>query len=67
MTDGENQMRGNNILSLNEATMIEVVQYWLDNKALNPQERSPVVKGVKKQANTFDTPVFDIQLAEPTA
>ncbi len=40
-------MKGTNTLTLNEATMIEIIQYWLTNKALNPNEPSPKVSGVK--------------------
>lgn len=39
-------MKGNNIIFLNTATMIEIVQYWLDNKFLNKDESAPRVTNV---------------------
>lgn len=54
-------MKGNNSLEFNEATMMEIVQYWLDNKFLNRDETSPKVAGV--WVDTFGAaPVFEIRL-----
>lgn len=36
-------MTGNNEMVLNEATMMEIVQFWLNNKFLNKDEHSPHV------------------------
>lgn len=40
-------MTGTNKLDLNTATMIEIVQYWLDNKFLNKDEKHPRVTHVE--------------------
>lgn len=39
-------MIGSNSLVLNEATMIEALQYWLTNKVLNKDELAPKVTGI---------------------
>jgi hypothetical protein len=46
---------GANELEVNEATMMAALQYWLDNKVLNKDEKSPKVTSVKPSAcdNTF--------------
>lgn len=36
-------MKGRNQLLLNTATMIEIVQYWIDNKAMKVTEDGPFV------------------------
>lgn len=40
-------MKGNNELVLNQATMIEAVQYWLDSRMVQPV---PKVTGVVRDA-----------------
>ena len=56
-------MIGNNSLTLNEATMIDIVQYWLDNKLLNKDEKSPTVKGVKAASRSgYENNTFEISL-----
>ncbi len=55
-------MVGQNQMALNEATMIEVVQYWLDNKSLNKDEPRPKVTGVDKTSNGRYDAEFTISL-----
>lgn len=38
-------MKGNNEMVLNTATMMEIVQYYLNNKLLNKDEHAPTVTG----------------------
>lgn len=60
-------MKGNNRLVLNEATMMEIVQYWLDNKMLNKDERSPKVAsfGVAEGTSRLAPAKFEVRLEEP--
>ena len=46
-------MIGNNEFHFNESTMIEIVQYYLDNKLLNKDECSPTVKAVQRSEGFF--------------
>lgn len=41
-------MKGNNQMMLNQATMCEAVQYWLENKVFGQNNISPEVTVVKK-------------------
>lgn len=50
-------MTGRNAIEFNEATMIEIVQYWLDNKFLNKDEHSPTVMSVSRDASSGMFPV----------
>lgn len=54
-------MIGNNSIILNEATMIEAIEYWLTNKVLNPHETSPRVRAVS--ADNFQH--FKVTLEQP--
>ena len=45
-------MIGNNDLSINEATMIEAVQFWLDSKMVPPVPRITSVKSEKDYCGT---------------
>jgi len=38
---------GINTLELNEATMREALQYWIENKVVKSSESAPQVEGVK--------------------
>ena len=53
-------MKGHNSLELNEATMIEAIQYWLN--AQFRDGKAPVVKGVKSQNGMI--PSFTISVEE---
>lgn len=53
-------MKGSNTLSLNQATIIEAVQCWVNQKFHDPK---PVVKSVKK-SNQGLNDTFDIELEE---
>lgn len=44
-------MKGNNKLILNEATMIEAVQFWLDSKMVH---KAPKVTNVKHIGSGYD-------------
>lgn len=59
-------MYGCNSMELNEATMKEIVQYWLDNKFLNQHNGSPKVGSVKGE-NTLGCQTFTVELISPTA
>lgn len=54
-------MKGNNTLQLNEATMIEAVQYWLDSQMM-PGASPKVVRVAPHTDNCV--PVFDVRLEE---
>ena len=45
---------GENTLELNEATMIKIVQYYVDNKIIKSGEVGPTVTGVKVASNTMN-------------
>lgn len=45
-------MTGVNELILNEATMIEAIQFWLDSKMHQPV---PTVTSVKSEKNTYSS------------
>jgi len=40
-------MIGSNTIIFNQATMIEIVQYWITNKMMSKDEPSPAVHSVK--------------------
>ena len=40
--------KGRNRLEICQSTVVEAVQYWLDNKVWRTNEKGPVVKSVKK-------------------
>ena len=56
-------MIGTNELKLNEATMIEVVEYWLTNKVLRHDSPAPRVASVKASNNGYDSQ-FTVTLEE---
>ncbi|MCR4319764.1 MAG: hypothetical protein NUV74_05435 [Candidatus Brocadiaceae bacterium] len=51
-------MKGSNDLILNEATMIEAIQFWLDSRMVPPV---PKVTGVKAKADGYSS-TFTIAL-----
>jgi hypothetical protein len=53
-------MKGNNTLILNEATMIEAVQFWLDSKIVPSQ--SPKVTSVKHDKTDAYSDCFKVLL-----
>jgi hypothetical protein len=53
-------MKGNNELRLNEATMIEAVQEYLDKRAIVPKDRVTSVKA----NNSYG---FEVKIAEAEA
>lgn len=55
-------MIGNNSLILNEATMIEALEYWLVNKVLNKDEPSPRITAVS--ADNFQQ--FKVSIEQTT-
>ena len=53
---------GSNSMELNEATMIAIVQHYLDTVLLKSAERLPKVQSVRKSGNGMDNS-FTVQLA----
>lgn len=47
-------IRGTNTLRLNESTMIEAMQEWLDARTLQRYVGDTVVAGVKYEGNQYD-------------
>ena len=59
-------LKGNNRLALNQATMREIVQYWITNKMLNKEEASPVVTDVEMgRLGSERGDLFIVSLGEP--
>jgi hypothetical protein len=57
-------LKGNNELVLNTATMIEIVQYYLNNKLLNKDEHAPKVTNfAMSRGNSLDN-TFVVSLAD---
>lgn len=58
-------MKGSNSLVLNEGTMIEIVQFWLNNKLLNKDEPAPVVTSFSSssKAPPYGAPTFEVTLS----
>lgn len=54
-------MIGNNTLTLNEATLVQAVQEWLD-KRMNPSPKVGSVKAATGSAHKTDS--FDVQLTD---
>ena len=54
-------MKGNNELNLNEATMIEAVQFWLNAQFL--EGKAPTVKSIKGGTSTYDN-TFKVSVEE---
>lgn len=54
-------MIGNNELYLNEATMIEAVQFWLNSRLKEPVPR---VTGINTEQRDFQNKMFKIDLNE---
>lgn len=55
-------MRGHNKIQFNAASMIEIVQYYLDNKMLNPQEPRPKVTSVEALSSGRLDNIFEVQI-----
>ena len=54
-------MKGSNTLELNEATMIEAVQFWLNSQFV--EGKAPVVKSVTGGTGTYDN-MFKVSVEE---
>lgn len=52
-------------MELNTATMIDIVQYYIDNKLWNPNESRPKVIGVESVREMAST-TFQIKLESKT-
>ncbi|CAN1721978.1 conserved protein of unknown function [Hyphomicrobium sp. 1Nfss2.1] len=59
-------MKGNNEMVLNTATMMEIVQYYLDNKLLNKDEHSPTVTGFALNGRAPLDNTFVVSLSSDT-
>ena len=58
-------MKGHNELILNTATMMEIVQYWLDNKVLSADSVGSVfVTGFTATKDTYSAPTFTVQTSD---
>lgn len=53
---------GSNSIELNEATMIAIVQHYLDTVLLKSAKRLPTVKSVRKSGNGMTDNTFTISL-----
>ena len=53
---------GSNSMELNEATMIAIVQHYLDTVLLKSAERLPKVKSIRKSGNGLNDNTFTIAL-----
>jgi len=58
-------MKGNNTLQLNEATMIEAVQYWLNGQFVIG--RAPKVTGVTCKDSYSSEFEIEVSASEPKA
>lgn len=57
-------MKGNNRLILNTATMMEAVQYWLEQKVFSKSEKHPRVTGIEALKHVYrDEGMFEISLS----
>lgn len=56
-------LRGSNVLYLNEATMIDIVQEWLDEKFLEASNDLPRVTSVKQVSEAEHLDMFRIELS----
>jgi hypothetical protein len=57
-------LKGSNRLVLNESAMIEIVQYYLENKLLNKDERSPTVTNFRvSEGHGRDNISYDVFLS----
>lgn len=56
-------MTGTNEMRFNTASMIEIVQFYLDNKLLNKQEPGPMVTHVEEDSAAM----FVVQLQDRKA
>jgi len=55
-------MKGSNKLELNEATMIEAIQFWLDSQFISG--KSPKVIAIKADSTTGYTRTFLVETDE---
>lgn len=60
-------MTGANEMTLNEATMVEIVQYWFDNKFLNKDEPRPKVTSFKQGNSGRYDAAYTVTFDAPTA
>ena len=56
---------GSNSIEFNEATMVLMVQYYLDNKLLNKDEKSPKVISVSAERGVGLSSTFQVRLEMP--
>jgi len=59
-------LKGNNELVLNTATMMEIVQFYLNNKLLNKDEHSPTVTGFALNRSHALDNTFVVSLSSDT-
>ncbi len=51
-------MKGRNTLQINQATLVEAVQYWLDRE----MKTAPKVLSVKHNSKYIGADVFDVEV-----
>lgn len=56
---------GTNTIELNTSTMIEIVQYYFDNKMFNPHEPKPKVTHVEEYNALFKVLIQQADKPEP--
>ena len=58
-------MKGHNEFVFNTATMMEIVQYWLDTKALSPDTAGTVfVTGFEPTRNDYASSTFTVTVSD---
>lgn len=55
-------MKGSNTMQLNEATVIEALQEWVDKRWTGGNGSHPIVKGVQQRKPDGLIPVFEVGL-----
>lgn len=59
-------MKGNNTITINQSSMIEAVQQWLDGQLLNAGEFGRVTK-VEAESKNYGAQTFSVDLEKPDA
>lgn len=58
-------MKGHNQFVFNTATMMEIIQYWLDNNTLAPDAVGTViVTGFAVTKDTWSAPTFTVSVSD---
>lgn len=57
-------LKGSNKLVLNTATMLEIIQYYLNNYMLHPDKKSPKVTAFRSTGEP--SPMYEVSLENET-